>query len=245
MATARHYPRAPITEAIIDIRVRLPESVGVDELEKCHESIREQYPGKARRDFAEGRFEVGKRVGASASQRPVGFLFKSQDGKQVFQARLNGFTMSRLAPYESWEPFRSEARRLWDIYRQTVSPEAVVRLAVRYINRIDIPTPFDDFDQFLRTIPVVSSDLPQALSGMFMQLTIPQPDIDCVALLNEALIEPAMPDVASIILDIDLFRTENPPQEEAEIWEFFEILHDRKNDVFEACITEAARKLFN
>jgi uncharacterized protein (TIGR04255 family) len=64
-------------------------------------------------------------------------------------------------------------------------------------------------------------------------------------LLSEALIEPAKPNVASIVLDIDLYRDTNPPQEDSEIWSFFEILRERKNEVFEACITEKARELFH
>lgn len=244
MTTRLHYPKAPITEAIIDIRVRLAESVRLNDLENLHETIREQYPEKTNRNLAHGRFEIGKQVIASASQQAVGFLFKTTDEKQVFQARLDGFTMSRLAPYESWEPFRDEARRLWELYRNSVEPDEVTRLAVRYINRIDIPLPFDDLNQFLRTFPEVSSDLPQSLTGLLMQLTIPQPDIECVTLLNEALIQPAKPDVASVILDIDLFRVSNLPQDDSGMWEFFEILHTRKNEVFEACITDNARELF-
>jgi len=239
-----HYPQAPITEAIIDIRVRLPESMRPDDLDELHALVRDQYPGKENRALAQGRCEVGAHVSASASQQPIGFLFKTSDEKQVFQARTDGFTFSRLAPYESWKPFRDEARRLWELYRQVGKPEEVLRLAVRYINRIDIPLPFDDLNQYLRTFPEVSPDLPQALSGLFMQLTIPQPDIDCVTLLNEALIEPAHPDIASIILDIDLFRQNSVPQDDAELWKFFEILHARKNAVFEACVTDKARELF-
>ncbi|MGE0375920.1 MAG: TIGR04255 family protein [Planctomycetaceae bacterium] len=244
MTSRQPYSRAPITEAIIDIRVKAPESVRLDQVEKLHESIQDEYPGKVARHLAHGRLTIGAQVSALASQMPIGYLFKSQDEKQIFQARLDGFTMSRLAPYESWEPFRDEARRLWQLYRDEVQPEEVTRLAVRYINRIDIPFPFDDLNEYLRTFPEVSADLPQTLAGLFMQLTIPQPDIESMTLLNEALIEPAKPDIASIVLDIDLFRQSNPPQGEVEIWKFFEVLRQRKNEIFEACITAKARKLF-
>ena len=244
MNARRHYPNAPITEAIIDIRVRRRESVNLHELNTLHELIRDQYPGRANRNLAQGRIGVCTQVSASASQQQIGFLFKTSDEKQVFQASIDGFTMSRLAPYESWEPFRDEARRLWELYRRVGKPEEITRLAVRYVNRIDIPLPFDDLNQYLRTFPEVSPDLPQALSGLFMQLTIPQPDIECVTLLNEALIEPAKPDIASIILDIDLFRQDNVPQDDVELWKTFEVLRERKNEVFEACITDKARELF-
>jgi uncharacterized protein (TIGR04255 family) len=244
MSPRHHYSQAPITEALIDIRVQLPGGVGLDRLERLHEDVRPDYPGKARRSLAKGRFGLeGKQVSASASSEPAGFLFKSSDAKQIVQVRLDGFTMSRLAPYENWEPFRDEARRLWRIYRSELKPSAVIRLAVRYINRIDIPLPFDDLKTFLRTVPEVSPAMPQALSGLFMQLTIPQADIDCTMILTEALIDPSRPGVASVILDIDLFRPERVPQDEHSLWECFELLHDRKNQIFEACITEETRKL--
>jgi uncharacterized protein (TIGR04255 family) len=245
MSTRRPYSNAPITEAIIDIRVRSPQAVRLNQLERLHKTIETEYPEKVGRYLAHGQITIGKQVSASASQEPIGFLFKSRSDKQIFQARLDGFTMSRLAPYEGWEPLRDEARRLWERYRDEVQPTEVTRLAVRYVNRIDIPFPFDDLNQYLQTFPEVSRELPQTLVGLFMRLTIPLPEIESMILLSEALIEPAKPNVASIVLDIDLYRDTNPPQEDSEIWSFFEILRERKNEVFEACITEKARELFH
>lgn len=243
MARRRHYSKAPITEAVIDIRVRLPETARLSDLEAVQEPHRSDYPGKESRSLARGRFEVGRQVSASASSEPIGFLFKSEDEKRIFQAQRDGFTMSRLAPYETWEPFREEARRLWTTYRVRLQPEAIVRLAVRYINRLDLPMPVGELKDYLRTVPEVSPELPQLLSGLFMQLTVPQDDLRGTLLLTEALIEPSRPDVVSVVLDIDLFRTEELPSDDGGIWELFELLHDRKNDVFEACITERTREL--
>ncbi|MFN5625028.1 MAG: TIGR04255 family protein, partial [Planctomyces sp.] len=49
----------------------------------------------------------------------------------------------------------------------------------------------------------------------------------------------------SVVLDIDLFQDHALPNDEAELWKCFEALHDRKNEIFEACITDAARELFD
>jgi len=245
MSSARHYPKAPITEAIIDLRVELPPGVGVSELEKAHVGQEADYPRIERANVAVGHMEVGKQVTTSASTRHVGYWFRSADGKQIYQSRLDGFTMSRLAPYGSWEPFRDEARRLWDVYRSVAKPVKAIRLAVRYINRLDIPLPLGDFKEYLRTVPEVSPDLPQGLAGYFMRLAIPQDDIKSMVLLNQTIIEPAAPNVVSIVLDIDIFRKVELPTEEEDVWSFFEKLHLRKNDVFEACITDKARELFN
>ncbi len=40
MQVSRHYSRAPITEAIIDLKVTLPEGFSVDDLENIHAHIK-------------------------------------------------------------------------------------------------------------------------------------------------------------------------------------------------------------
>ena len=245
MAVQRHYPKAPITEAIIDLRVELTDGVTVGDLESVHVGQESAYPTKRNITRAVLQGQIGDQgAAAAASSKPIGFLFTSQDEKQVFQVRLDGFTMSRLAPYERWEPFRDEAHRLWDVYRSVANPKKVVRLAVRYVNRLNLPLPFGDFKEYLKTVPEVSPELPQGLAGFFMQLAIPQEDIKSVALLNEAIIEPTVPNTVSVVLDIDVFRTDDLPYGEDGVWAFFETLRDRKNEVFEACITDRARELF-
>jgi hypothetical protein len=85
--------------------------------------------------------EQDKDTVTEAVDTPIGWRFVSPDKLHVFQARLNGFTFSRLPPYVDWESFRTEARRLWDLYRAVANPIAPTRIAVRYINRLDLPLP--------------------------------------------------------------------------------------------------------
>lgn len=242
--SGKHYPKAPITEAVIDLRVELPPDVSAGSLERAHEGEEVRYPIVEPLMSNVGQMVFGPQASASASSTPTGFLFRSADKKQIYQARLDGFTMSRLAPYERWEEFCSEGRRLWNIYRSVAQPSKVVRAAVRYINRINIPLPVSDFGDYLRTVPQVSTDLPQGLSGYFMQLVLPLSDIKGYVLINETIVEPASPNVVSIVLDLDIFRTDNLPSDENEIWALLEQFRHVKNNVFERCITGKARELF-
>jgi uncharacterized protein (TIGR04255 family) len=151
--------------------------------------------------------------------------------------------VNRLAPYEGWQPLRDEAKRLWVAFREKTQPTKVTRLAVRYINRLDMPSQ-SELKDYLRTSPEVSPELPQGLSGFFMQLTLPQPDIRGTLVLNEAGVPSGRPEVASVVLDIDLFREEDVGQSEEWIWDYLESLRRRKNEIFEACITDRLRELF-
>ena len=241
---AIHYENAPITEALIDIRVELPTSAkGLQVLESVHDRVKDKYPGKRKRVYVVGQFSAGDEVGASASQTPMGFAFSSEDGKQIFQARRDGFTFSRLRPYGSWPELRDEARHLWDIYREIVKPEKITRVAVRYINQIDIPFPTIDYKDYFRTIPEVSPDLPQALSGFLMQLQFPQTDFEGLLILTQTAIPPPNPATSSVILDLDVFKETEMVLTE-DVWGMLEILRNRKNEFFEGCITERTRSLF-
>lgn len=244
MTARRHYQKPPITEAIIDLRVELPAEIGLTELSKARAGEEATYPTGEQLHAAFGQMQIGPQVSATAGSQHIGYLFRSGDGRQIYQARLDGFTMSHLAPYEDWNALRGEARKLWDIYRTVTKHPKMTRLAVRYINRIDIPYPFQDFKEYLRTVPEVSPDLPQGLAGYFMHLEIPFEDIKSLALINQTIIEPASQNVVSVVLDIDIFRTVDLPADEEGSWAFLEELRLRKNQVFEACITDRARGLF-
>jgi uncharacterized protein (TIGR04255 family) len=46
------------------------------------------------------------------------------------------------------------------------------------------------------------------------------------------------------MLDIDIFRTEQIPGNESELWRMIDDARPIKNRVFERCITDESRKLF-
>ena len=245
MATQRHYANAPINEGLIDIRVALPSDFNIGALDTFYEQVKGEYPTREERSLFEGRLSAGAQVEASARQTKIGYLFRSSDGKYVLQARMDGFTFSRLKPYENWETLRDRAKQVWGIYREIVKPVQVTRLEVRYINQIDIPLPFRDFKDYFRTVPEVSPDLPQALSGFLMWLQIPQEDIGAQLVISQALLGPPPSLVAaSVILDIDLFTVPRDFKSDDDVWELLESFRNRKNHAFESCITDNARLLF-
>jgi uncharacterized protein (TIGR04255 family) len=239
----RHYSRAPITEALIDIRATVPPDVTIEDLRLAHREIEADYPKMARRVDFHGVFSAGDRIGASAQQDIIGSVFFSKDQKHVAQLRRDGFTFSRLAPYDNWENLRDEARRLWNLYRSVAKPSRISQVALRYINQINIPLPMRDFRDYLRTYPEVSTDLPQALAAFFMQTQIPQKDIGGGLILTQAIVPPPDDKTSSVVLDIDVFIQGTELLTDDDIWGHLEVLRNRKNDAFEACITNQTRRM--
>lgn len=245
MAERRHYPNPPITEALIDLRVEPDATTTLNDLRGLETKIGADYPTWNTKHLARGQIPLSPELRTSASSKPIGFICKSADEKWVFQPQLEGFTLSRLAPYERWELLRDEARRLWQLYREVARPRAIVRVAVRYINRIDLPLPAEDLKEFLLTVPEIAQGLPQHLAGFLMQVTLPMEDIQSTALISEVMIEPAMSGVASIVLDFDLFRTAELPNDGMAVWDVLDLLHARENELFEGCITDKTREMFH
>jgi len=243
MTRTPHYSKAPITEAIIEIRWQLKAGTTLADFERIHEAEKGTYPAVRKRLQALGLMELGPRVTASASQEQTAFLYISADEKQIYQARLDGFAFSRLAPYESWQPFQAEARRLWNIHREALKPVAITRLAVRYINRLDLPGERVEMKDYFRLSPEVPPELPQSMSGFLLRVQLPQEDLKAQLVVNQTIIPPVKPQSVAVILDLDLFRDNDVPNDDNDIWAFFESLHERKNEVFENCITNPTREL--
>jgi len=237
------YQNPPIAEAILEIRFTPAHDEAVDCV-KLHEKVKDTYPTKQILRLITGEFHAGELFSTSMKEAKGGCAFKSSDGLQTWQAKPGSFLFGRQAPYERWQFFRDEARRLWQVFKQIAEPREITRAAIRTVNRLDLPLPLRDLKDYLRTLPEVSSDLPQGLAAFFMQLQIPQDELQSSLIINQTIVPPPKPGVASILLDIDLYRDHDLPQDEDAMWSFFEQLHSKKNAIFEACITDEARKLF-
>jgi uncharacterized protein (TIGR04255 family) len=240
--TKRRYKKSPITETVIDIRLNPVPGRTLDSLVPIRDEIGADYSTMKETFKIVGQF--GPNQPASQQRTQTGYRFDSADGKYVFLAGTEGFTVSRLQPYEHWEPFEKEARRLWAIYRQFADPIHCIRVAVRYINRIDItPLPVELKDYF-RTYPEISPDMPQMMSGMAMQILIPQKD-GIVLSLIQAIVPPPKPGLASITLDLDIFKqSQTEFNSEETIWKFLNDFRGIADHTFESCLTDKTRELF-
>lgn len=232
---------APITEAVFDIRVELDKSFNYEDLEKIHEKIKDNYPTKEVSNKWEGFIEVkmGQEPISQSTSAPNGFLFKNADGSKIFQARLDGFTFNKLKPYTNWEDFQSEAKHLWEIYQEIAQPIQITRLAIRYINTINIPLVAELKDYFTY-IPNVPEETPIKEFATRLLLEDPNKHTNVNIILasdqsknNE--------ESKTILVDLDIFRHVNNPDNDT-IFQIAEELRVCKNKTFFDLVTEQALK---
>ena len=183
-----------------------------------------------------------QRTAASAHQKSLGLQFGSADSKQLFQARLNGFSFHRLAPYESWKPFRDEAFKLWGLYRKFVGPVKVVNFSVRYVNALIVPAP-GRLEDHLRVYPQLPPEIPQELRNYYIRIDLPLNDEgsgDGTLTMTQTLL-PSEPGTSSILLD-NLFMYAALDVSDDVLWKRIDAVQAVKNRIFLAALTPEMRE---
>jgi uncharacterized protein (TIGR04255 family) len=237
-----HYDHAPIVEAILDASIQRVTPVQMEELAEVVLD-KEKYPHRVELITASGQMTVGSTVSASTTTQKIGYQFFRADKKVVVQCRVDGLAVSRLAPYLNWEDVYAEYARHWNRYMEIVTPNEVTQLAVRYVNRFDLPGNRVELSDYFRTYPEISPDIKYDLSGFLNQMHIPMPDIDGQAIITQARVPPPNHSVISVLLDIAVSMAMQTPASELNLESKMSILRSRKNELFEACMKKQAREL--
>src|SRR2546425_2117539 len=162
MASPRHLRKAPINEALVDLRVDRRLDVAADTFADLRQILQESYPqvDDQRGVSAKVEFRDGKLFTETDDLGFQGLHFTSTDGLTIAQFRPDGFTVNRLRPYEDWQHLFAEASRLWPLFVERAAPLHVTRAALRYINQLALPLDEgEDFDLSLTAAPPIPSEL--------------------------------------------------------------------------------------
>jgi uncharacterized protein (TIGR04255 family) len=236
------YKRPPITEAVIEMRFAAP--IDSATLDKVSSAFKPLYPGE---EFLKGvQFQMNLDVTSSAPQtiEQMGYRRSSPDQTHILVLMPPSLIMSQLAPYPGWDQFFGRFCRDWDIWKKSVGYRKIIRIGVRYINRIDIPSsdPVVYEEHFLNVYP----HIPEVLGPVMqyaVQAQLPIVDIGCNLTLNSSVVPSPLLGHRSFVIDQDIGK-DNPPQNDDDIYNVLNEIRVIKNRVFEACITDRARELF-
>lgn len=247
MAQIQHLKNAPIVEAMIDVRVAASPAFRGEDFAAVQDELKKSFPQVEERRGVSWQLALGgdQLKDESPHRREQGvhaYFFRSQDGKDVAQFRVDGFTFNRLAPYTSWTEILPRAIELLEVYVSAAKPRSITRIATRYINRLRLPS--NRFADYLARPP-------RALPGVegtmisFMETTSTSADFGTAVNVAQALELPvAEPETPAVILDVDAFITGTFTPKVAHIRDQFDVLHELKNRVFFGLLTDSAVRLY-
>lgn len=246
-----HLPRAPIAEAVIDIRTRpavvLEEGVLKPQLEAKLSGY--QFLDSQREIAIQHQVHPVGDAPPSSVIRDLGWKglrFQSPNKKHIVQFNRDGFVFSRLEPYETWQKLHDEGMRLWKDYVELAQPIEVHRIGLRYINRIQLPPNELRFENYLEPAPVPPKGLDLPFHSFLHQDTLGVPGHSYAMNVIRTIQPPRAQGTTGfgLILDIDVFTTQGFELVAATLERRLLEMRWLKNKVFFGSVTPTARTLF-
>jgi uncharacterized protein (TIGR04255 family) len=241
---SRKYRNPPIVEALCEFRFEpgAPWDMAIPGL--VYERIRDNFP--KRRQVKS--FEVSVAAGPEGIGQQVltadRMQFLREDEKALIQVGPNLLAVNHLKPYPTWQEFLTLIRQGFDSYLTAANPKGIQRIGLRYINRIELPGERVELADYFEFRPFVGERLPQDYGPFIVGIQIPFEDSRDVLRLQLASAAPETPDAIAVMLDLDYFLVRAGGVSQDEVFEWIEIAHSHVEDVFEACITDRLRQMF-
>ncbi len=242
MPDARQYPRPPIVEAVIEIRIGVPVSA------RDSERLRDRFKRRYEKIDVLNTIEVMVTGAAEVSQRalPVGYKMTSASGTDIILLNQAAISTIRLAPYPGWTTFVAAAQENFDVFTKVAGRPPITRLGVRFTNRVDIPNAKlegGEIGEFF-TVGIAAHAIASTIGEYYFNFNGLHPGTGAKMFVQNGVAQPALLDHTSILLDIDASFDSDVPQRIDELWQRIEVLRTAKNAIFESCITDKCRELF-
>lgn len=244
----KSYTRPPILESTIQVSFSDKGSDANNlrfskEFEKDHKKVSQIVPQQI--SF---KFSVEKPADSSLSVAPQQASYKasSDDQSEVIICNPDSLIVSQLAPYPGWNVFFNKFCSCWELFTRIFNFRPISRIGVRYVNRLDLPPDGEvvrneDYLVFYPQIPVEFGNT----DGFFLNVTLRRPNIDGIVIINSGIMPTPVENRAGLLFDQDLVSLSDLPKDTRALYERLQKMRDEKNLIFETCVTDKARALFD
>lgn len=240
------YLNCPIVEALLDIQVVPRDGKGLAQLDKVKTKLELNYPDSQVQHSFVANFSTSPNADPQVTQNsePIGFVMRDDEKSKVVQTTLSSFSFSKLKPYQGWESFISNASECWQAYKEEYDPHSISRIALRYVDRVEVPLSSDLLEYFT-TVPDIPDGLPQDLHELFTRVAFVDQSQQYTAVITQTIDRSGVTNTHfPFILDIDVFKNEEIDPA-VDLGTLFQEMREFKNLVFEELITDKTRGLFN
>jgi uncharacterized protein (TIGR04255 family) len=232
------YDKPPILEASFTIQIEPLEAKRYALLGRVGERLGSRFTKTQLLEEFNSKF-------LDVSGAVSGMVYSTSDEKENVQARSDGFSFSRQAPYESWDVFLPQVQKTWEAYKAVVSPLVTKAVLLKYVNSITFPLGIPLHDLF-NTYPAMpdQSQLFDAISLFYRVTYAKVPDIHHSVFMTNLPIgdKKALAEKKGrMLLDNTL---QFNARDESEIWSRMPLLRKLKNEIFESQLKPVLKEQF-
>jgi uncharacterized protein (TIGR04255 family) len=232
------YENPPLIEAVCEFRFAQRGVQHALIAGRFYERVKDEYPDIQMKRGAEIR-AGGQGLTLETEDRTV---FKNPSANRLVQIGPTMLSINQLKPYSDYPTFRNEIEARLSDYKAVADPKGLTRIGLRYINLLTVPE-----GQNLEAILNVGFKIPQTLvdkpDPYLLRLEFPhQAGRDRLILIFAK--APDSPEKQDVMLDLDyvIIRPDQIDEQEMMMW--VDTAHEAIEDVFHACVTEAALASF-
>jgi len=243
MATQRFLSRPPVMEALVDLRTSVAQPPEV--FQALATELKDQFPKTNLSQTFTTQLNVkeGKIIPQQGEVGFRGVQLHSSDDTLAVQFRVDGFTFNNINHYVGGDSLLEQSLSLWNRFAERVHPGSVNRVALRYINRLELPfRDGDDFTRFLIAPPDLPPGSPQSISEFLSRIVAHEDDRRGHTVITQRLTHEQ--GRAVVILDIDAVRMGEFSVDLQSLRPVLEELRALKNRVFFSLITEETATLY-
>ena len=175
-----HLSNPPIAEAVFEVRARVGVPWARDDFLPVLIKAVPDYTKITAEHGIENRVDTGSDDGGEIKvSSDIGVVWQGLNAESTLKPQSvrfarDLFSFSRLSPYEDFDKFSNEGLRLLQIFKDTTLPGDIQRIALRFVNRIEIP-PKTRLRHILTAPPREKSGLKLPLAAFFHNDTLTVP----------------------------------------------------------------------
>lgn len=242
----KKYKNPPLIETLFEFHFSPDPSQDFDSIiNLLYEKIRTSFPKKYRLQLQASQINIDTSGTPELTEQLLPLVrFQSNNEQVLIQVGQAFLSVNHLKPYTSWEEFFPSVEMGFNAYREVVKPKIINRIALRYINRIEIVGDRINLENYFNFRPFIGQNLLQDISGFTLGIQIPREENRDTLNIQLASINTESPNTVAMLLDLTYSLVRLGDIMPNNIAEWLGTAHSHIEDAFEACITDQLRNLF-
>lgn len=245
------YKNPPLIEAVCEFRFGITGPLTQKQIDSFYAKIKSDFPlsKKGKVHSLEFKIEPGKTLGKDDKSHKEGFYefdqYLSKDEKYSVQLDGGRVSIHRIKPYISWTDFLPLIKAVYSSYIESFAPKQLLRIGVRYVNEIGVPTEGFSFNDYFKIKASLPSLVENSQKSLFIGSVFEQEngrDAIKVQFTEKQSLKPNLNRI--FVLDFDYFLV-NLVVEFKDIENWLKKAHNNLEVVFEGIVTDKTKLLFD
>jgi uncharacterized protein (TIGR04255 family) len=241
----KRYNNPPIIEALCEFQFDTDVSWDLTLIGLIYDKLKEFFPKKQQLPLnlaIAATSETNEQAGNIPLLPLVRFL--DSDEKKLVQLGQNLLTVNHLKPYDSWEEFSPVIENVFKIYLETAKPKGLRHIAIRYINRIEVPRANISWESLFRLRVLIPQDLPENIEAFLIGVNLPYEDAKDTLRIQLGTVNTEATDIIAMLLEITYIFTQPGEIPLPDVLQRVNVAHKHVENAFESCLTDELKQTF-